>query len=304
MHIMNIGDGSDGNQTIYWDKQPVYTGLAFIAEYHSTILWLAVNMAGYMFMGVGDPNRYSLEAIATLPSPLMLDSNSMLYAHTGISDWTVTTLNWMSMVEPCRGIPSPNLSGGQSITFNYTLTNSNPLSMCNTDLSAILLEASDDQGYTTVWVSLPSAINAIIYLQDVFNDPRTLLTCTWSTPLSSQFYVSYGCIDDGCFSIYIIIGVYINSVNNTYIYVPLCNVSVLDAYIDGFVWNVLRSSITNFHVFPYPPIPTYAPITITSITSTTESNSAGNNSLLGGALAIVGILIAIIVLLFGVVYYR
>jgi hypothetical protein len=38
MHIMSIRDGFDGNQTVYWDRQPVYTRHAFIVEFRPTIL--------------------------------------------------------------------------------------------------------------------------------------------------------------------------------------------------------------------------------------------------------------------------
>lgn len=142
MNIISIGDGDDGNQTIYWDKQPVYTGPAFIAEYQPTILWIAVNIAGYIFVGTGNPNEYNPNGIAALPISLTLGSNSVLYARTGTSDWTVTTLNWMPMIETCTYDISSDLNEGQSIIFNYTLTSSNPLSMCSTDLSAVILDHS------------------------------------------------------------------------------------------------------------------------------------------------------------------
>lgn len=113
VHIMSIGDGDNGNQTIYWDKQPVYTGPAFIAKYQPTILWFTVNIAGYSFVGVGNPNSVIPEAITTLPGSLMLDSNSMLYARTGTSDWTVTALNWMPAIESCEWTPNTDLNVGQ-----------------------------------------------------------------------------------------------------------------------------------------------------------------------------------------------
>jgi hypothetical protein len=64
---------------------------------------LAVNMVKYLFVGVGDLNSISLKVITTMPDLLILDSNSMLYAHTRTSDWTVTTLNWMSAIKSCEG---------------------------------------------------------------------------------------------------------------------------------------------------------------------------------------------------------
>lgn len=128
-------------------------------------------------MGTGNPN-HGLNLIAILPDPLMLGSTSTFYACTRTSDWTVSTLDWMPIIESCEGTPSMNLNGGQSVTFNYTLTNSDPLSVCSTDLSAVLLEASGTQGYTIVWVTLPIATNAIVHLQDTFNNLRTPLTCT------------------------------------------------------------------------------------------------------------------------------
>lgn len=130
--------------------------------------------------------------------------------------------------------------------------------------------------------------------------PETPLTCAWSTPLSSQSYVTYGCIDNACYSIYIVIGVYMN-LNNTIIYVPLCNVSVLDAFIGGFKWSVLGSSITNPQVIPYPPIPTYPP---TTTTSTTASGTSGNNSLNNGVLGTIGVLILIMIMVGGALCYR
>lgn len=177
--------------------------------------------------------------------------------------------------------------------------------MCSTDFSAIILDHStiSADGYTSVWVALPTATSAIVYLQDEYNMPETPLTCTWSTPLGSQSYVTYGCIDHACFSVYVVIGVYMNLPNNTIIYVPLCNVSVLDSYIGGFTWNVLGSSITNPQVIPYPPIiPTYT--TTTTTTSTTGSNSSGNNSMLGGVLSVVGALVLIVAVLGGAICYR
>lgn len=204
----------------------------------------------------------------------------------------------MPTIKSCT-FPNLDLDGGQSVIFNYTLTNSNPLFMCSDDLSAVVLDHVD----SAVWVALTSATSAIIYLQDQSNMPETSLYCVWSTPLSSQSYVTYECINNGCFSIYVIIGVYMNSTNNTIIYVPLCNVTVLNAYIGGFMWSVLGSSITNPQVIPYPPISTYPPTTSTS-TTTTGSGASRSDSLLNGVLGIVGVVVLVMIIVGSVVCYR
>jgi hypothetical protein len=112
-------------------------------------------MVEYLFVGVDDLKSISLKVITTMPDPLMLDSNTILYASTETSDWTVTTLNWMFAIKFCKDTSSSNLHGGQSIIFNYTLTNKDPLSMCSIDLSTVLLEVSGEQGYTVVWDHCP-----------------------------------------------------------------------------------------------------------------------------------------------------
>lgn len=225
MHVMSIMDGLAGNQTIYWDNQVAYTGNAFIDKHQPTVIWFAVNAAGYMFVGTSDPNHGLKDLVTALPNPLTLASTSTFHACTRTSDWTVSALNWMPMIESCT-FPNLDLDGGQSIIFNYTLTYNNPLSACSDDLSAVVLGHVD----SAVWVALTSATRAIIY----------------------------GCIDNGCFSIYVIIGVYMSSINNT-IYVPLCNVTVLNAYIGGFMWSVLGSSITypQVTIFSYPYLCTH-----------------------------------------------
>jgi hypothetical protein len=90
------------------------------------------------------------------------------------------------------------------------------------------------------------------------------------------------------------------NITNTIIYVSLCNVSVIDAYIGGFRWIVLGSSITNPVVTNYPLIPTYAPTTLMILI--TESNVSKSDLIIGGL--VFEISIFIVALLGGVVWYR
>jgi hypothetical protein len=97
-----------------------------------------------------------------------------------------------------------------------------------------------------------------------------------------------------------------NTVNNMFIYISLCNGSVFNAYIGGFEWTVLGSNITNPQVLPYLPISTYAPMTTTSITSTTTNNVSESNLIITNILFIIGpvYVLIVVVVLSGAVCYR
>lgn len=299
-------DELDGNQTIYWNGQPVYNAFPFVSKYQSTVLWLGINIAGRLFIGTGD-SLEPLVSVAPLDPYIPLDSNSILYARTYTADATVSTINWVPLLQPCTPNSMSSFSNiGQGITFNYIFTNNHSSSLCNSDVSGVLLQGfgGGGGGYNSnLWISFPSPTNAIIYLQQPY-EPLTLwntLTCTWSIPLGSQSYVTYGCIDRGCSSIYIVIGVYM-TLNTTIIYVPLCNVTIPGAELGEFIWNVLGSSTSNLQIIPYPPPPTYPP-TVTITTSGRGSNSSDSNET-SGWIGVIAALIAIIIIVGCIAWYK
>lgn len=295
------GPPETSTQSIYWQNQLLWTGLTFLSPLQPTTLWLAINPAGYIFVGVSNPGPYSPNIIATA------GNGTLLYSCTGTSDWTVTSLQWEPLVEPCDNEFNTYVATGETITFQYKSTIVDPLSICSNDLSAIIFDIIDDSYSTSLWVALTTSTSATIYWPYPGGAYMAPVSCSWNTPLSNQSYATYQCIETPCFGIYVIIGIYNNDLeNNTLTYTPLCNATIPNFYPDRFEWATVGASIVNPQVLPYPtnsPLPTTT-TTSTSTSTTGRSHSPGSNSLITGIIGTVGMLVLIVVILSGAVCYR
>lgn len=117
-----LGTPGVAAQRVYWQDQLVGGGL-LLQPLEPITVWLAINPAGYIFLGVGDPDSsgpFAPTIIVATPTPAAFDNGTTLELCTLYSDWTITSLVSQPLIEVCNEFTyATTAEMGNIITFQY-----------------------------------------------------------------------------------------------------------------------------------------------------------------------------------------